>query len=174
MEIQEVPSFTPKKGLKRKNDPYKRRAAKNASKGRTRASRGKSKSVSKLKKELDTVFSKYIRYSAADKDGNATCYTCNRVYPAKKLHAGHYILRGYMSVRRDEMNVKPQCGVDNLWRKGEPVIFRENLVRDYGEQAVLALEAKRHELFKTTTEFLQETINHYQQQIASLSHESVR
>lgn len=161
-EVTETPSYTgPRRGLKRKNDPYKRRAAKVVSKRRTGASRGKSKSVSKLKQELDSVFSKYVRYSAADKDGNATCYTCEKVYPAKKLHAGHYILRGYMSVRWNEMNVKPQCGVDNLWRKGEPVIFRENLVRDYGQEAVLALEAKRHELFKVTVPFLEETIAKY-------------
>lgn len=169
MEVVETPSYTPRKGLKRKNDPYKRRALKNATKRRTVASGGKPKSVSKLKKELDTVFSKFIRYGAADKDGNATCYTCNRTYPAKKLHAGHYILRGYMNTRWDEMNVKPQCGVDNLWRKGEPVIFRENLVRDYGEQAVLELEARRHTLFKATTVFLEEKKTHYQQQLASLT-----
>lgn len=75
---------------------------------------------------------------------------------------------GYMSVRWDEMNVKPQCGVDNLWRKGEPVVFRENLVRDYGEEAVKALEARRHTLFKVTPEFLQETIAHYQALVNNL------
>lgn len=171
--IKEVPSYTgPRRGVKRKDDPYKRRAAKRPAKRRTGASRGKSKSISKLKQELDSIFSKYVRYSAADKDGNAICYTCEKVYPAKKLHAGHYILRGYMSVRWNEMNVKPQCGVDNLWRKGEPVIFRENLVRDYGQEAVLALEAKRHELFKVTPGFLQETTTHYKVLVDNLQKEN--
>lgn len=149
---------------RRKNDPYKRRAQKNRVAGRIRASG----TISKLKKKLDTLFSQYVRLSAADKDGNATCYTCNKVYPYKKLHAGHYILRGYMAVRWDLMNVKPQCGVDNLWRKGEPVIFRENLVRDYGEEAVKALEAKRHELTKYNKEWYEAEIARVQSLLKEL------
>ena len=32
--------------------------------------------VSKLKKKLDAIFSKYIRLKDADKNGYVKCYTC--------------------------------------------------------------------------------------------------
>jgi hypothetical protein len=117
--------------------------------------------LSGLQKRLDALFSQFVRYSAADIDGNAPCYTCKHIYPVKKLHNGHYVLRGYKATRWDLDNCRPQCGVCNLWRKGEPVVFRENLVKELGEKRVLELEARRHELVKIKADWLQEQINIY-------------
>ncbi len=145
---------------KRKIDPYKRRYAK-AVKKPVRAKNGADKTISKLKKELDTVFSLYIRLKDADEDGMVACYTCRVKYHYKKMHAGHYALRGYMATRWDEMNVKPQCGVDNLWRKGEPILFREHLIEEYGEEAVKALEARTKIITRLNRDYYLENIAKY-------------
>jgi hypothetical protein len=159
LEIQEVKGR--RKLISRQNDPYKRRYKKNNGK-RTPGT------VSRLKKRLDGVFSQFIRYSRSDAEGNALCYTCGHKYPVKKLHNGHYILRGYTNVRWNESNCRPQCGVCNLWRKGEPVVFRENLVKELGEKAVLELEASRHTLFKVTPEWLIAEIEKYEAKLEQL------
>lgn len=44
---------------------------------------------------------------------------------------------------------------------GQPITFRENLIKELGETEVLALEAKRHELFSPSDEWLQEKILFY-------------
>lgn len=44
---------------------------------------------------------------------------------------------------------------------GQPITFRENLIKELGEHEVLLLEAKRHELFSPTDEWLQDKINVY-------------
>ena len=64
---------------------------------------------SKLVKKLDIVFSKYVRLSNADKNGNCTCVTCNNTFYWKEIQAGHFMSRKHYSIRWDERNVKPQC-----------------------------------------------------------------
>jgi len=156
---------------KRKIDPYKRRYAKTVKRPVKRNS-GALKTISKLKKELDTVFSRYTRLKDADENGLVACYTCRVKYHYKKMHAGHYGLRGYLNTRWDEMNVKPQCGVDNLWRKGEPILFREHLIEDYGEEAVKALEARTKILTKLDRGFYQEKITQYTALLSTLEQKS--
>lgn len=90
------------------------------------------KTKPQLKKILWEYFSKYIR--ARD---NYTCYTCGK--PGNQ--AGHYIPRSQGSATYyHEMNVKCQCYHCNINLSGNSFIFREKLVREYGEPEVLALE----------------------------------
>lgn len=105
--------------------------------------RAKEVSISVLVKRLDTVFSQWVRLSHVDKDGMVECYTCKKYFHYKKLHAGHYISRFYKQTRWDERNVKPQCPMDNLWKRGDPVSFRERLVQDYGNSVVEEMEGSR-------------------------------
>lgn len=163
-----IPTKSPKKVLRkrilrkpRKIDPYKRREAKRR--------RIRSGSLSRLQKRLDSVFSQFIRYSRADKEGKCPCYTCGHIYPVKKLHNGHYLLRGYKATRWDESNCRPQCGVCNLWRKGEPVVFRENLVKELGEKNVVALEQRRHQIRKWTADEMAAKIKEYELRVSSLT-----
>ena len=100
----------------------------------------KEKSITKLTKELDKWFSLYVRLSNAYKDGLVHCYTCTSVSHYKKIHAGHYISRYYKATRWDERNVRPQCFMCNIFRKGNAVIFRRNLVNEIGDVAVEEME----------------------------------
>lgn len=71
--------------------------------------RVKPKTVSRLVKELDALFSRFIRLSFVDNEGNVKCYTCSYKAPLKKMQAGHFVSRFYKETRWNEDNVRPQC-----------------------------------------------------------------
>lgn len=113
----------------------------------------KQKTLSKLKKELDSVFSKFIRQGATE------CYTCGG---KGTLQAGHFVSRTYLSTRWDEDNVRPQCVGCNILGRGKPLDFEDRLIKDLGPEKVQALKAKRKELLKPTRAFYEQKIAHYQ------------
>lgn len=119
-------------------------------------------------KEADRVFSLWVRLSRATEDGYGTCYTCGHQAHYKKLQAGHYVSRYVKQLRYEVDNVKIQCPMCNIWKRGDLLTFRENLVRDLGEPRVLELEAKRKELFKPTRTFYEEKISHYKALLETL------
>lgn len=112
------------------------------------------KIVSKLKKELDAVFSKYIRAKYPK-----YCYTCNK--PSDKLQCGHFIPRIYLATRWEEMNCRPQCWGCNGYGRGQTLIFEENLIAEIGKKRVEALKKKRHQITKLSPSWYQEQIDHY-------------
>lgn len=87
----------------------------------------KKKTGPQLKKELDQVFSRWVRVSNADKDGMVACYTCGVVKHYKQMHNGHFISRQYLAVRFDPRNTRPQCPGCNLYGNGKPVEFARKL-----------------------------------------------
>tara|TARA_R110001599_G_scaffold110671_9_gene274717 strand:+ start:1445 stop:1831 length:387 start_codon:yes stop_codon:yes gene_type:complete len=77
----------------------------------------KKKSRSKIVKELDSWFSKFIRLR--DSDGElCTCATCGVQKPIKQMQAGHFMSRTKYSTRWDEENVHAQCAGCNMWKQG--------------------------------------------------------
>ena len=73
----------------------------------------------------------------------------------KKIHAGHYLSRYYKAARWHEDNARPQCFMCNIWKKGDPIVFRQNLIKEIGEVRVLAVEALRNAPIKLSREFLE-------------------
>ena len=114
-----------------------------------------------LVKALDTVFSIYVRQSHAI-NGLVACYTCPTIAPIKKMQNGHYVSRSIRILRWSEDNCRPQCMGCNVFHGGRIITFRENLVKELGEDSVQFLEASRHTIFKPTTEWLEMKIAHYQ------------
>lgn len=138
------------KGLKRVAVP--KRANK-------RPSKPKQKSISKLIKEADRLFSIFVRSTAlGGMEGYNNCFTCGRMSETKKLHCGHYLSRFYKAARWDYDNARPQCMMCNLWKRGDPITFRQNLVKEIGIERVEAVEAKRTTSTKLTREFLEALI----------------
>lgn len=115
----------------------------------------KSKSLSKLKKEFDVVFSQWVRKDATQ------CFTCGKPGTAKTLQCGHFIPRQYLSVRWDKNNTRPQCVGCNIWGKGQFLQFEDNLIREIGEDIVRNLKQQRLVLFKPTRAFYEENIARY-------------
>ena len=115
-------------------------------------------SRSKLVKKLDTVFSKYIRISSADKSGYCTCVTCGVVKHWKEIQAGHFMSRKHYSTRWDERNVASQCVSCNMFKQGEQYKYSLFLGKDQAK--VLYLKSK--ETVKFTNYELEEMIKDYE------------
>lgn len=101
----------------------------------------KKRSVSKLKKELDGLFSKFIRYR-----DQGQCYTCPKKDDPKRMQNGHFVPRQYLSVRYDEVNCHCQCYACNMLYNGQPSAYAARLERDYGKGTVAMLESRRQEI----------------------------
>lgn len=90
----------------------------------------KHKSVQKLKKDLDKVFSEYIRKKHADWKGEVECYTCYKKFPIKNIQNGHFVSRVYTSLRWSIDNCKPQCYSCNIMKNGNMDEFAARLERE--------------------------------------------
>jgi len=87
----------------------------------------KKKTTSQLKKELDKVFSQFIRQKYANKDGMVACYTCGVTKHWKEMQNGHFASRSYLATRFDETNVRVQCVGCNVFGGGRVAIFATRL-----------------------------------------------
>ena len=144
--------------------PKPRKPIKKRTTGRTEPHKGKkkaTKTTGKLKKELDAVFSKYIRAKYP-----AICYTCKATN--KTLQCGHFVSRQYLATRWEELNAKPQCVGCNLFGNGMPLDFEENLKKELGEQVVEELKQRRHQILKLTPAWYEEEIQKYTELLITL------
>lgn len=116
----------------------------------------KMKTLSKYKKELDRLFSLYIRYR-----DNGQCFTCPKKDNPKKMQNGHFVPRQYLAVRYDERNNNCQCYACNMLYNGQPSAYAINLKKLYGPNIVEELEAKRREITKLTPAWYEEKIAYY-------------
>lgn len=123
--------------------------------------RTKALNASKLKKELDRVFSLYIR-SIHPK----FCYTCNK--SSTVLQNGHFVPRIYLATRWDESNCRPQCAGCNIWGRGQLLDFEENLIEEIGKEKVEFLKRKRNELWKLKPDWYIERIAYYKTLLESV------
>lgn len=114
----------------------------------------KEKTQAQLKKELDKIFSLYIR-----KIFPPICYTCGK--QGGVLHCGHFVSRQYLATRWREDNCRPQCAGCNLFGNGKPLDFEENLKRDLGNDLVEEMKKSRHQTLKLDKHWYVEKINYY-------------
>lgn len=134
-------------GITRRTPPKRSKSPATARKPR-KDPKVSTRSVSKLKKELDALFSRYIRYSAIERDGLVSCYTCSHRNEPKKMQNGHFVPRQYLATRFDEVNNHPQCFACNQLYNGQPSAYAARLEKEYGEGTVAILEGKRHQIVK--------------------------
>jgi len=116
----------------------------------------------------DRWFSRYIRLRSADKNGMAKCITCGVYKQVKYMDCGHYIKRQDTSTRFNEMNCQTQCKRCNKFQQGNDVEFRKYLVEEYGENAVLLLEAQRHKTTKRGAFEIKAIADYYKQKYKEL------
>lgn len=127
----------------------------------------KKRKRSVIVKELDKVFSQYIRLSNSNLDEFVECYTCGRSYHWKKIQCGHFMSRSRYSTRWNENNCRPQCYGCNVMQQGQQFIFAKNLNK---EKEGLADEM--HALSLQTTKFkdyeLEDMIAEYKEKLSSI------
>lgn len=121
----------------------------------------KPKTQSQLKKELDRVFSIYIRQKYADDNGMVACYTCGKVMHWKKIQNGHFLSRQYLATRWDENNCRPQCVGCNIYGNGKPLDFEERLKKELGDDFVEKMKLSRHQSLKLNQAWYLEQIKKY-------------
>jgi hypothetical protein len=120
----------------------------------------KKPSRSKVIKQLDSVFSQYIRQREAVNE-IATCFTCGKRDHWKRLQNGHFQSRKHYSTRWDETNCQVQCAGCNVFKYGEQFVFGQNLDIKYGLGTSNDLYIKAKKTVKISTFELQEMIKHY-------------
>tara|TARA_R110000744_G_scaffold315493_1_gene422352 strand:- start:967 stop:1365 length:399 start_codon:yes stop_codon:yes gene_type:complete len=130
----------------------------------------KEKTHARLKKDLDAVFSKYIRWLYADDLGNVECYTCGVQKPISQMQNGHFQSRKHTSTRWHEMNCKPQCVACNMFRQGEQYKFGNKLQAEYGQYTIDELINLSKSSVKYTKHELALLIEEYKEKLADLTY----
>ena len=121
----------------------------------------KKKTVSQLKKQLDKLFSIYIRNKYADWRGNVRCVSCGRLYQIKGIQAGHFVSRGNNSLRYSEDNVFPQCVSCNVFKNGNYPAFSVYLINKFGADYIIKLEKRGQKIKQFTVKELENLIKKY-------------
>jgi len=122
-----------------------------------------------LDKRLWPEFSAYIRRRDADEGGTVSCISCGVLKFWKEGDCGHYLSRNYGPIKYDEMNNHFQCKPCNGFFEGVKDDYRKALIKRYGEEAVLDLEARKiNPLFKKNRTDLLELIEKYKKLNAEL------
>lgn len=91
--------------------------------------------ISKLKREADFWFSRYVRYRDGKKingEWYSQCITSGEWLPFKKAQAGHFMSRRYNSTRYEEENVNAQSYRDNVLFNGEQYKYSVAVDLKYG------------------------------------------
>ena len=131
------------------------------------------KTVSKLKKELDKIFSVYIRLREANEYGMCQCFTCGKVGHYKKdgMQNGHFQSRKHLSTRFDEENCQVQCVKCNVYSWGEQYKFSLALDGKYGEGKAEELQYLARTTLKISRVEYEEKISYYKSLVEKLKKE---
>ena len=129
------------------------------------------KTISKLKKELDTIFSLYIRLRESE-EGLVQCFTCNKVSHYKSgMQNGHFQSRKHLSTRWDLKNCQVQCVGCNMFKAGEQYKFAINLDAKYGEGTAQELQFLSRTIMKVSRIDYEEKISYYKEAVNKLKKE---
>jgi len=123
----------------------------------------KTKTLTDYKKDLQTVFNKFIR----SRDKDQPCISCQNPEPKKK-NAGHYKSVGsHPELRFEELNCHSQCEYCNTFLHSNTIEYRKNLILKIGIKKVEWLEGN-HEPKKYTVQELKDLTKHYKAEIKKL------
>ena len=129
------------------------------------------KTISKLKKELDTIFSLYIRLRESE-EGLVQCFTCGKVSHYKSgMQNGHFQSRKHLSTRWSETNCQVQCVGCNMFKAGEQYKFSIALDSKYGEGTAEELELLARTIMKVSRIDYEEKISYYKELVEKLKKE---
>lgn len=107
----------------------------------------KKKTITKLKKEADRLYSIWLRKSSATKKGIVTCVTCNKkaFWKGEYMQCGHYESRKYLNIRYEPTNTHVQCRDCNVFQKGNYPEYALFMLKKYGKKKMeeLALLKKK-------------------------------
>tara|TARA_R110002110_G_scaffold212234_1_gene425180 strand:+ start:17 stop:424 length:408 start_codon:yes stop_codon:yes gene_type:complete len=130
------------------------------------------KTISKLKKELDTIFSIFIRLRDATDTGLCQCFTCGCVKHYKSgMQCGHFQSRKHLTTRWDEENCQVQCVGCNMFKSGEQYKFSIALDAKYGVGTAEELEFVARKTRKVDRGWYEGEISYYKECVDKLKKE---
>lgn len=121
----------------------------------------KRRSRSSIEKDLDRVFSIFIRLREANDEGITRCYSCGKRDLWVNMDCGHYISRVHRSTRWDELNCHVQCKRCNIFLHGNYPQYALNLIKEFGTDVLEELSKRKHKTEKFSTIDLEEMIMTY-------------
>ena len=126
----------------------------------------KTKTLPKLKADLQKIFNEFIRL----RDKGKPCISCGQF---KELQSGHfYSVRMYDALRFRETNAHGECARCNCFDDMHLINYADNLVKRIGEEEfeMLKFDAKIYkELgYKWSRSELMELIDEYKQKVKEL------
>jgi len=124
--------------------------------------------TAKLKKELDRVFSLWVRQRDSV-DGRAKCITCGKLDGWRKLQCGHYYSRVHLPLRWEEKNTAVQCVGCNVFSQGKGPEFARYLQKKHGDDVLEYLENKKNNKVKLDRNTYQFLISEYKEKILSIN-----
>ena len=128
----------------------------------------KTKTRSQLVRDLDKVFSQYIRVKDSI-DGIAVCVTCGDQKPWRQQQNGHYMSRGHYPTRWDEDNCHVQCVACNMFRSGNYTEYSIYMINRYGADFLPVLRDKAKNGSKIHTSVIKGLIEEYTQKLLTYS-----
>jgi len=132
----------------------------------------KVKTLGKLKKDVWTPFSLYIRTRDCLRTTGCKswglCITCGKRYHIKLLQAGHYIPGRYSANLFMETGVHAQCYNCNINLKGNTHVYAKKLIELYGEGHPEFLHLNNQVDKKFTRQELEELKAFYEAKIKEL------
>jgi hypothetical protein len=84
------------------------------------------------------LMSEYIRKLHSFNGTHCICFTCGKVILISETHAGHF-KHGRLDF--DERNLKPQCCGCNTYNDGRLDVYALKLLKEYGADWLIKLEA---------------------------------
>jgi len=126
------------------------------------------KTIQQLKKQLDRIFSQYIRLRYSNSE-IALCFTCGKTDHWKKMQAGHFMSRRHLNTRWDETNVQVQCVRCNMFNQGEQYKFGKLLDVRIGDRTSEYLEWKSKQILKLSRLDYEEMIAKYKEKVKELT-----
>lgn len=125
-------------------------------------------SASTLIKELDGLFSEWLRRGNADQNGKCTCFICDYKARWQDMQAGHFVDRDQMALRFDVNNVYVVCPTCNCFDDNHRTRFEDAIRTKRGEDVLKFLEVQKRSLKKWMRNELIELIEYTKVQLKKL------
>ena len=130
----------------------------------------KKPSVATLTRNLDKVFSEYIRLRDSKAYGYNyfRCISCGQIKPFEQMDAGHFVSRIHKATRWDEENVNGECRACNRMSADHIIWYQRNLEAKIGRDRVDMLLARGRQTKKWSAWELENLVKYYKQEIEKL------
>jgi len=133
------------------------------------------KAISSLKKKAWPLFSQYIRMRDCLRTTGSLdygeCITCDNQFEFNQLQAGHFIPGRHNSNLFSEKGCHAQCVSCNRYHGGQPLEYRRQIIKLYGEGADLELEEEARKVKKFTLQELETLIVDLREKIKELNND---